>query len=178
MLALSRTLNPECEHIEGDMRTLRLDREFDVVFIHDAVSYLTSEDDLRAAIETAAIHVRPGGAVVLTPDATREIFSPGIDTGGHDGGDGRSLRYLEWTHAPDPPDAATYVVDYAIVVREPGEPVRVVHDQHTLGLFPEATWHTLIAEADLELRDTRIENPFALEQAAFVARRPPSTLAS
>src|SRR5262245_41966212 len=52
MLALSRTLNPECEHLEGDMRTLRLGRTFDVVFIHDAISYLTSEDDLRAAIET------------------------------------------------------------------------------------------------------------------------------
>ena len=44
MLALSRSLNPECEHLEGDMRTLRLGREFDVVFIHDAISYLTTED--------------------------------------------------------------------------------------------------------------------------------------
>ena len=48
MLALSATLNPECEHLEGDMRTLRLGRTFDVVFIHDAISYLTTEDDLRA----------------------------------------------------------------------------------------------------------------------------------
>jgi SAM-dependent methyltransferase len=172
MLTLSETLNPECEHLEGDMRTLRLGRTFDVVFIHDALTYLTTEDDLRAAIETAAAHVRPGGVVVLTPDATREIFSPGVDSGGHDDADGRSLRYLEWTHAPEPPDATTYVVDYAIVLREPGESVRVVHDQHTLGLFPEATWHGLIAEAGLELQDTRVENPFALEQAAFVARRP------
>ena len=56
MLALSRTLNPECEHLEGDMRTLRLGRTFDVVFIHDAISYLTTEEDLRAALETAAVH--------------------------------------------------------------------------------------------------------------------------
>ncbi len=178
MLALSRSLNPECEHLLGDMRTLRLGRTFDVVFIHDAISYLTSEDDLRAAIETAAVHVRPGGAVVLTPDATQEIFKPGTDTGGHDGDDGRSLRYLEWTHAPEPPDATRYVVDYAILVREPGEPTRVVHDRHMLGVFPEATWHRLLAEAGLELVDTRVPNPFELEQAAFVARRPSSTLAS
>jgi SAM-dependent methyltransferase len=178
MLALSRSLNPECEHLLGDMRTLRLGRTFDVVFIHDAISYLTSEDDLRAAIETAAVHVRPGGAVVLTPDATQEIFKPGTDTGGHDGDDGRSLRYLEWTHAPEPPDATRYVVDYAILVREPGEPARVVHDRHTLGVFPEGTWHRLLAEAGLALVDTRVPNPFELEQAAFVARRPSSTLAS
>ena len=172
MLALSRTLNPECEHLSGDMRTLRLGRTFDVVFIHDAISYLTSESDLAATIETAALHARPGGVLVLTPDATREMFSPGVDSGGHDGEDGRSLRYLEWTHAVDPPDATTYDVDFAILVREPGEPTRVVHDRHTLGLFPEATWQRLIAEAGLELVDTRVENPFALEQATFVARRP------
>ena len=29
MLDVSRTINPECEHIQGDMRTLRLGRTFD-----------------------------------------------------------------------------------------------------------------------------------------------------
>jgi SAM-dependent methyltransferase len=174
MLALSRTLNPECEHVEGDMRTLRLGRTFDVVFVHDAISYLASEEDLGSALVTAAVHARPGGVVVLTPDATREMFEPGTDRGGHDGEDGRSLRYLEWTHAPDPPDATTYTVDFAILVREPGEPARVVHDRHTLGLFPEATWHRLLADAGLRLVEPTVENPFAHEQATFVARRPAS----
>jgi SAM-dependent methyltransferase len=172
MLALSAALNPECEHLEGDMRTLRLERTFDVVFIHDAISYLTTEDDLRQAIETAAVHVRAGGVVVLTPDATTEIFKRSTDHGGHDGDDGRSLRYLEWTHAPDPPDGTTYVTDYAIVARGPGDQLRVVHDRHTLGLFPEATWKRLIAEVGLELVDTTVEDPYELEQVAFVARRP------
>jgi len=171
MLALSRTLNPECEHLEGDMRTLRLGRTFDVVFIHDAISYLTSEADLHAAIETAFVHVRPGGVVILTPDATTEIFKPKTDHGGHDGDDGRSLRYLEWTHAPEP-GTWTYVTDYAIVARGPGDELRLVHDHHTLGLFPEATWKRLIADVGLELLDTRVENPYELEQAAFVSRRP------
>ena len=171
MLALSRTLNPECEHLEGDMRTLRLERTFDVVFIHDAISYLTTEADLHAAIETAFVHVRPGGVVILTPDATTEIFKSETDHGGHDGEDGRSLRYLEWTHAPEP-NTSTYVTDYAIVARGPGDELRVVHDRHTLGLFPEATWRRLIAEVGLELVDTTVENPYELEQAAFVGRRP------
>jgi SAM-dependent methyltransferase len=172
MLELSRTLNPECEHLVGDMRTLRLGRTFDVVFGHDALSYLTTEDDLLVALETAAIHLRPGGVVVLTPDATTEIFSPGTDHGGHDGEDGRSVRHLEWTHAPDPPDASSYVVDHVIVVREPGQPTRAVHDQHTLGLFPDATWRRLLVQAGLEPLELPVENPYAGEQAAFVARRP------
>src|SRR5262245_4447407 len=169
MLALSRTLNPECEHLEGDMRTLRLGRDFDVVFVHDAIGYLTTEDDLRAAIETAAVHARPGGVVILTPDATTEIFEPRTDKGGHDGDDGRSLRYLEWIH---PANDSMYDVDYLIIARGPGEEVRVVHDRHTLGLFPRAIWEQLIEAAGLELVDTTVENPYELEQAAFVARRP------
>ena len=169
MLALSATINPECEHLVGDMRTLRLGRTFDVVFAHDALSYLTTEDDLRAALETAAAHVRPGGVVVLTPDATTEIFAPGTDTGGHDGEDGRSLRYLEWTH---PATKTTYEVDYAIVLREAGGSTRVVHDRHVLGLFPEATWLELLREVGLEPLPLPVENPYAAEQAAFAARLP------
>ena len=169
MLALSRTLNPECEHLEGDMRTLRLGREFDVVFIHDAISYLTTEDDLAAAIQTAAVHVRPGGVVILMPDATTEIFNPRTDHGGHDGDDGRSLRYVEWVH---PATGSTYAVDYLIVARGTGHDVRVVHDRHTLGVFPRATWEQLVGDAGLELVDTTVEHPYELEQAAFVARRP------
>src|SRR5436305_10351796 len=40
MLAVSRSLNPDCEHLVADMRTLRLQRAFDVVFIHDAIDYM------------------------------------------------------------------------------------------------------------------------------------------
>ena len=169
MLALSETINPECEHLVGDMRTLRLGRTFDVVFAHDALSYLTSEDDLRAALETTAAHVRPGGVIVLTPDATTEIFEPGTDTGGHDGADGRALRYVEWTH---PADGSTYEVDYAIVVRKADGSTRVVHDRHLLGLFPEATWLSLLREVGLEPLPLPVANPYAAEQAAFVARKP------
>ena len=53
-LAVSRALNPDCEHVTDDMRTMRLGRIFELVFVHDAVSYLTTEDDLRAALETSA----------------------------------------------------------------------------------------------------------------------------
>ena len=44
-----------------------------------------------------------------------------------------------------------------------------------LGLFPRATWERLIGDVGLELVDTTVENPYELEQAAFVARRPDLT---
>jgi SAM-dependent methyltransferase len=170
MLALSSSLNPECEHVLGDMRTLRLGRTFDAVLVHDAVMYLTTEADLQAAIETAAVHLRPGGVAVFLPDATLESYAPATDHGGHDGEDGRSLRYLEWAHAPDP-GATTAEVDYVVVMREPGRPPRVVQDPHTVGLFPESTWRRLIAGAGLEIVDPGVVDPNEDEHDVFVTRR-------
>ena len=170
MLALSRTLNPECEHLQGDMRTLRLGRTFDLVFVHDAVMYMTTEEDLRAAIETVAAHLRPGGVAVLTPDTTRELFEPDTRHGGHDGEDGRSLRYLEWVRDPDPDDS-TYDVEFVVVLQEPGEPVRIEHERHVFGVFSDSTWRRLVTEAGLELVDVGVEDPHTGEHVVFVARR-------
>lgn len=167
MLAISRELNPECEHLEGDMRTVRLGRNFDVVFVHDAVMYLTTAADLQACMATAFIHCRPGGAAVFTPDCIREMFAPGTRHGGHDG-DGRALRYLEWTWDPDPADT-TYTVDFAYLLRE-GEEVRVEHDRHIFGFFQRDDWLAWLREAGFD--DVSIHTRDEDEAEIFVARRP------
>jgi SAM-dependent methyltransferase len=151
MLAVSKALNPECEHLVGDMRSLRLGRRFDAVLIHDAIMYLTEPADVRAALETAAIHCRAGGTVAVLPDYVRETFTPGTDRGGHDAGDGRGLRYLEWTWDPDPADD-TYVVDYAFLLRDRDGNVAVAHDRHVEGLFARARWLRWFADAGLSAR--------------------------
>jgi SAM-dependent methyltransferase len=172
MLALSRELNPDCEHVLGDMRALRLGRTFDAVFVHDAVAYMATEDDLRDCITTAFAHTRPGGVAVFVPDYVRETFGVRTSHGGHDGHDGRSLRYLEWVTDPDPGDTS-YDVDYAVIVREPGQEPRVVHDHHLEGVFPTHTWLYLLEQVGFEpsvhAGDMEDED---LSQTVFVARRP------
>jgi hypothetical protein len=172
MLEHSRRLNPECEHVQGDMRDVRLGREFDAVFVHDAVCYMTTETDLRAAIARAFVHCRPGGAALLAPDHVRETFAPSTDHGGHDG-DGRSLRYLEWTWDPDPGDT-TYTVDYAYLLRERDDSTSAVYDRHIEGLFSRGNWLRWLAEAGFEPSVAPIDHselePGTYE--AFVARRP------
>jgi SAM-dependent methyltransferase len=145
MLEVSRALNPECEHVEGDMRTVRLGRLFDGVFVHDAIVYMTTLDDVRQAIETAWAHCRPGGAALFAPDHVRENFRGSTDHGGHDLG-GRGLRYLEWSWDPDPADT-TYTVDYAYLLRERDGSTRVEWDRHVEGLFPRADWLRILSEA-------------------------------
>lgn len=137
MLEMSRGINPESRHLIGDMRTVRLDETFDGVFIHDAIDYMTTLEDLRATMETAFVHLGPGGVAVFAPDHVRETFHPGTEHGGNDDEE-RGLRYLEWTLDPDPSDT-TYITDYAYILREKGE-VRVVYDQHICGLFSREEW--------------------------------------
>jgi hypothetical protein len=148
MLDVSRALNPECEHVQGDMRTVRLGRRFDCVFVHDAVCYMTTEADLRSALETAFVHCQPGGAVLFAPDHVRENFRPGTDYGGHDG-EGRALRYLEWSWDPDPTDS-TYTVDYAFLLREADGSMCVEWDRHVEGLFARADWLRLMRAVGFE----------------------------
>jgi SAM-dependent methyltransferase len=141
MLAVSRRLNPECEHIQGDMRDIRLGRKFDAVFVHDAVMYLTSEDDLSAAMRTAFEHCEVGGPALFVPDFTSETYAPYSDHGGHDG-DGRSLRYLEWAH-DRAPIGRTYDTDFVYLLRDAGG-ARVLHETHTFGLFARDQWLRLL----------------------------------
>ena len=171
MLDLSRSLNPECRHLLGDMRDVRLGETFDAVFVHDAVAYITSEADLAATIATAAEHARPGGVVLFVPDFVQERFKPYTEHGGHDGGD-RALRYLAWVHDPDPTDTA-YICDFAYLLRDETGAVRCVPDRHVFGLFPRATWLEVLESAGLEPRahvTQDDEEPAGAE--LFVATKP------
>lgn len=170
MLEVSRGLNPECEHLEGDMRTVRLDRTFDAVFVHDAVSYLTTEEDLRAAVETAFVHCRAGGAALFVPDHTRETLRPGTDHGGHDGG-GRGLRYVEWTWDPNPDDT-TYMADFAYLLRHQDGSVTVERDRHVLGVFPRATWIRLLEDAGFRPEVIAAGTGEEAGSELFLGRRP------
>jgi SAM-dependent methyltransferase len=148
MLAVSRRLNRNCEHREGDMRTVRLGRTFDAVLIHDAICYMTCEVDLRGAMRTAFEHCKVGGVAVFMPDFVRETFVADTKHGGYDSG-ARGLRYLDWTYDPDPADT-TYLVDLVIAIREASGDVRVVHDRHIEGLFARSDWIGLLREVGFD----------------------------
>lgn len=148
MLDLARANCPGAQIVQGDMRRLRLGRTFDAVFLHDAVSYMATEEDLSAAFATARAHLRPGGAFLVAPDYVAETFSPGEDCGGSDG-EGRALRYLEWCwQRPGQTDG--YVVDYTVVTRIGEGLPEVHHDRHEEGLFPRAAWLRLLDAAGFD----------------------------
>jgi trans-aconitate methyltransferase len=167
MLAVSRRLNPGVEHIEGDMRTVRLDRTFDAVFIHDAIMYMTTQADLIAALTTAHVHLNDRGAVLVMPDCVSETYVPNVEDGGEDGADGRAMRYLIWTHPPTP-GATAFYEDFAMMLRRRDGSVECVHDRHQFGLFSRAQWQDAFRRAGFA-EATEHADPW--RQVVFIARR-------
>lgn len=167
MLEQSGKINPECEHIVGDMKSLRLGREFDAVFVHDALTYMATREDLIQCMTTALVHCKPGGVALFMPDYVKERFVTGVHHGGQDG-DGRSLRCFEWTFDPDPSDD-TYSVDFVLMLREGNGPVRVEHDHHDCGVFSRNTWLDCLTAAGFHA-PRMMEDPYGRE--VFVATKP------
>ena len=156
MLELSRRLNPAVEHHLGDMRSFRLPgRTFDAVLIHDAICYMLTEDDLRAAFATARAHLRPGGPLLVAPDLVRDTFRPGIRLNWSTQRDGVEITTAETVYDANPVDTVVEShFTYTIIERGAR---RVERDVHVTGLFSIATWLALMEAAGF--RTERIPLP-------------------
>ena len=175
MLEVSTQLNPDCEHVEGDMRALRLGRQFDAVLVHDAIDYVTSQEDLGAVIGTAFAHCRPGGLAVFVPDHTAETFRAGTGGGGGHDGTGRQATFRERTSDPVPGDD-WILAEYEFTLRDSDGTVQVIPEAHRLGSFRRDTWLALLRAAGFqpEVRPgSGAENGAGSTKVVFVGRREP-----
>jgi ubiquinone/menaquinone biosynthesis C-methylase UbiE len=133
MLAHSAGINPEVEYIQGDIRTVRLGRTFDVVLVHDAISYMTSVADLERVYRTAAAHLEPGGLMLALPEELRSRLAPDQpDVETHRSGN-RIVTIIEFDYDDDPADHEFETV-FVFIIRENGE-VRVEVDRHPGGVY-------------------------------------------
>lgn len=147
MLNKARAVHPDIAYIEDDMRTVRLNRQFDAVVIPDSIDYMASLDDLRQALETAAMHLKTGG-VLLVVGKTKETFQNNnfSYTGERDG---VHVTLLENNYI-NPFIPNTYEATFVYLIRQRGE-LTVHTDHQVLGLFPLATWETLFRDVGLIL---------------------------
>ncbi len=73
-LAAARARLPEVRFHKGDMRTFRTGRTYDVVIcMFSSIGYMATEQDLRTAILNMALHLDPGGLLLVEP-----WFAPGV----------------------------------------------------------------------------------------------------
>lgn len=164
MLAVSQKLNPELQHIQGDMRNVQVGVGYDLVFIHDAIMYFTEKADLLAVMENAKKHLRTDGILFIMTDQFTETFQPSEDCGGTDDGE-RGMRYLEWTFDRDPNDHVTET-EYAYILKDQGGMTRE-YDSARSGLFSMAEWQELLEQAGFHAEFERVK--YASEPGTYFA---------
>ncbi len=149
MLALAREQNPEVTYHLGDMRMARLGKTFDAVMVADSIDYMLSENELRAAFETAFIHLKPGGVFSTYAETTRERFKQNkVESSAHSLG-GVDLAFYENSYDPDPTDT-TYEYTVVYLIRREGK-LQIETDRHLGGIFPLRTWLDLLCDVGFQV---------------------------
>jgi SAM-dependent methyltransferase len=145
MLELCAGLVPSARRVVGDMRNLRLGERFDVVLIQDAIDYMLTPEDVRAALATASAHLEPGGVLFVAPTYTTDNFVDGEAE--HDADASGNVTYLSCVHDPDPTDTEYELVLVYLIRSAATRALDVAVDRHRCGLFGEREWLGFIAEA-------------------------------
>jgi ubiquinone/menaquinone biosynthesis C-methylase UbiE len=154
MLDKARATNPDIEYLEGDMRTLRLNKQFDAVAIPDSIDYMATLADLQLAIRTAVDHLVTGG-VMLVVAKTKETFrNNNFAYSGEK--NGLHVTLLENNYI-NPFRPNTYEATMVYLIRNQGR--LVIHtDCHTLGLFSQATWDKVFDDSGIIMRRVPLDH--------------------
>ena len=149
MLAHSRALNPEATHHLGDFRHIRLGRTFDAVVAVDALDYMVSESDLRAAVATAAAHLEAGGVFIAAANYTcADFVEHELANDFHSDEEGTELTTVSYVHRHPSGQGIELVV--LLLICKDGV-LRIEEDRQHCGLFPQATWQRVLSEAGFDV---------------------------
>ena len=172
MLKIAKRLNPKATYVKGDMRTIRIKKKFDVVTAFDAINYMTTLDDLRAAFSTAYHHLKPGGVFITIIEETPESFVQNFTrTSVHSKGD-KEVVFIENLFDPNPNDS-TYELTMLYLIRKNGQ-LKVETDRHLCGIFNMNTWFDLLQEAGFRVNrlDFNVTDPEARNYPLLLCTKP------
>jgi ubiquinone/menaquinone biosynthesis C-methylase UbiE len=151
MLEKAKVTNPEIEYVEGDMRTIRLNRRFDCVVIPDSIDYMVTLDDLKQAIQTSAIHLKPSGVLMIV-GKTKETFQN--NNFAYTGEKGDTHVTLMENNYINPYVPNTYEITMLYLIRQKGKLSKYIEESKA-GLFPKETWDEVLKNAgfNMEIRN-------------------------
>lgn len=131
----------------GDMRTFDMGRQFDVVTcLFSSVAYMTTDKDLREAVENMTKHVKPGGVLIIEPFLYPESYTAGFLHFLHV--DEPALKIARMSRSEQQGDVALLNFEYLIAT-----PEGVFHEseQHRLGLFHQAEYEQAMTDCKLKV---------------------------
>lgn len=146
LLALARERLPGVPLHKGDLVSLDLGREFDVVTcLFSSIAYVATRERLRAACEALARHVAAGGLLVIEPWVLPEDWMP--DHVAAVFVDEPELKIAR-INAPGPL-TNPLVSEMQYLVGTPGGVEHIV-ERHELGMFTREEYVGAVASAGLE----------------------------
>ena len=78
LVELAQQRNPGMTYHCADMRTFDLASSYDVITcLFSSIGYMTTIEDLRAAVANMARHLVPGGVLTIEPWLTPDVWKPG-----------------------------------------------------------------------------------------------------
>jgi hypothetical protein len=154
MLNKARATHPDIEYLESDMRTLRLNRQFDAVVIPDSIDYMVTLADLQQAIRTAVDHLKMGGVLLVVGKIMEAFQNNNFAYFGEKNGVHVTLLENNYIHSLRP---NTYEVTLVYLIRQQGE-LTIHIDRHTLGLFSQATWDKVFSDSGLAMRRVPLDH--------------------
>lgn len=152
MLDVARKRLPGVELIEGSMADFNLGIRFDVVTcLFSAIGHMPNVAALNAAITCMAIHVEPGGTLIVEPWITPEQWDPRKATGANIGitDDGRTVyRVTQSTLNPANRRVHLDMNHFVVGGRDGIEHIAV---EHYVTCFTDAEYRGAFRAAGLEL---------------------------
>lgn len=147
MLHEAKQRNPKARLVQGDMTTLNLSEQFDVVLLHDAVMYLRNRSAVSAVLNVMHRHVSERGVAVIVPDVCKETFEERILTADSVSESVR-VHLTEWHW--DPIEDDNYVsVAFSVLCKKNEDSEVISHcEVHQMLVLPLSDWMMLFAATD------------------------------
>lgn len=169
LLAVARRKVPEGRFLLGDIRSLRLDEQFDaVVCMNGALHYIEEPQDIVRVLRLANDHLRPGGTLIVElrdrmrlPDSLP--------------GNGNGNAWSSWLPRRGQEDSDLYAL--SVVDASSGRHVLDVRNFFHTDPFRIANWARLAGLTDVQLRsdylhDEGYQRTSGDGKVIMVARRP------
>jgi SAM-dependent methyltransferase len=168
MLAIARGKVPDAPLLRDDLESFRVDHPFDAVLcLFSSIGYLVGEDRLRAASDSFAKAVRPGGVLIVEPWIAPEQFRPGhafLDTYSSD-----DVKIARASYSVVRDDIS--VIQFRWIVTRAGRGIESFEESHETWLCSRDRMAAIFEDAGFE---TRFEpDGLMRERGLFVGRKRP-----
>lgn len=151
MLRIARKRVKKATLVQGDMLTMKLGKQFDVVAcLFSSIGYVHGSRNLRRAIRNFADHLEPGGVMLIAPWISKEDFNvgmPHLDT--YESKDIKIARaVVSRLQSRD-----VSLINFNWMIAERNKPVRHVDDDvHELAMHSHAEFMAAMSAAGLRGR--------------------------